>query len=197
MDLDRFLNLLAALFGAMGSIYVLKGIARLSPDLAERLSQTYWGFSPAQMDSLTAQKADSIVGIILVVIALAITIFNLAVVPSHVPIFPRRAVAVAVAVALAAVSFIVLEFSGEAIHRHQRLAVGRIVMTQLLQNLFKSNRLPASEVGSLRDQARTFLGMTVKESESPRSLLNRLAAQVGLQVPKEFDFSEVEKPNRQ
>jgi hypothetical protein len=33
MDLERFLNLLAAVFGGVGSIYVLKALASLSPNL--------------------------------------------------------------------------------------------------------------------------------------------------------------------
>jgi hypothetical protein len=56
MDLDGFLNLLASVFGAMGSIYVLKGIAALSPDLVERLSRSYWDFSAAQIDSLRKRR---------------------------------------------------------------------------------------------------------------------------------------------
>lgn len=76
MNVNRFLDLLAAVLGAMGSIYVLKGIAALSPNLIERLSRSYWSFSAAQVDALTAQKADSIVGIALVLIALAIAVAN-------------------------------------------------------------------------------------------------------------------------
>lgn len=84
MDLDRFLNLVATVFGGMGSIYVLKAIASLSPDLIACLSSTYIGFSSPQIDSLTTQKADNIVGIVLVVIALFIAVLNLAFVPSGV-----------------------------------------------------------------------------------------------------------------
>jgi hypothetical protein len=87
MELDRFLNLVATVFGGIGSIYVLKAIASLSPNLIERLSRTYVSFSAAQIDSLAAQKADSIVGIVLLLIALVIAVLNLAFVPPFVRLF--------------------------------------------------------------------------------------------------------------
>jgi hypothetical protein len=76
VDLERFFNLVATVFGALGSIYVLKSIAFSSPELIAALSSTYIGFSSPQIDSLAKQKADNIVGIVLVVIALVITGLN-------------------------------------------------------------------------------------------------------------------------
>lgn len=193
MDLDRFLNLLAAVFGAMGSIYVLKGVAALSPNLIERLSRTYFSFSAAQIDALTAQKADAIVGIALVVIALAIAVVNSAAVPAGIPMFGRRTMGVALVAVLSGAAYLALAFAGAAIHRHEKLAVGRAITAQELSRLFKVGKLPVSEVGSLKVYGRTLLGLTIEDSESPRSILSRLAGEVSMRVPEGLDFSEVEK----
>jgi hypothetical protein len=195
MELDRFLNLVATVFGGIGSIYVLKAIASLSPNLIERLSRTYVSFSAAQIDSLAAQKADSIVGIVLLLIALVIAVLNLAFVPPFVRLFDW-CTAIALVVSLAGVACICLVFVRNAIRRNQKLAVGRLITTQVLNELFESKRLPASAPRSLRVYARTLLDMPVDDSESPRQLLERLAKQVGLSIPDGFDFSEVEKPAR-
>jgi hypothetical protein len=138
MDLDRFLNLVATVFGGIGSIYVLKGIASRSPNLIERMSRTYVGFSSAQIDSLAAQKADSIVGIVLVLIALIIAALNLAFVPPSVRLVDRWTVALVAA--SASVAYISLVFVGHAIHRSQKLAVGRLIATQEINRLFASKR---------------------------------------------------------
>jgi hypothetical protein len=122
MDLERFLNLLAAVFGAMGSIYTLKGVAALSPDLIERLSRTYWDLSSAQIDALTGQKADAIVGVVLVIIALVIAIANLALVPTGIRMFESRGLAIAVVAVLCGATYLALAFTGQAIHRHEKLA---------------------------------------------------------------------------
>jgi hypothetical protein len=194
MELDRFLNLLATVLGGMGSIYVLKALASLSPNIIARLSSTYIGFSPVQIDSLARQKADNIVGIVLVLIALVIAILNLAFVPSDVRIIERRSVAVTLVAALAGVIYVALFFVGNAVRQSQKLTVGRLIATDALNRLLKRERLPVSEVGSLRAYALTLLEMQIDESEPPRQVLQRLAKELDLIIPDGFDFSEVEKP---
>ncbi len=193
MDLDRFLNLLATLFGAVGSLYVLKGLIELSPDLMERLSRTYYDFSAPQIASLAGQKADSIVGVVLVILALVIGVVNIALVPSGVKTFEGRGVAVALALALASTSYITLLFAGTAIKNQQRLEVGKIITSQQLGEWFQRGKLSLSDVPSLQVYARTLLDMTVEDSETPRSLLRRVAQVVGREIPANFDFSEVER----
>jgi len=192
MGLDRFLNLLAAVFGAMGSIYVLKGIAAQSPDLIGRQSGSYWGFNAAQIKALTAQKADAVVGIVLVIFALVIAIVNIALVPSDMHMFDRRAIGIALVAVLSGAVYITLAFSGAAIQRHEKVAVGRIITAELLDELFKTGKLPASQIGSLKVYGRTLLGMEIHDSELPRNILSRVANEVGREVPENLDFPEIE-----
>ena len=193
MDLNHFLNLVATLFAAMGSIYVLKGIASLSPNLIERLSRSYVGFGAAQIDSLTAQKADSIVGIALVAIALATSVVTTALVPAGVPFVARQPVAVALALVIAGGTYLPLVLVGKFVRKRQRVAVGRIITAQGIQELMALNHLSERSIGSLHNYARA-LGWRIEESEQPRQLFERLADAVGLQVDPDYDFSEVEKP---
>lgn len=192
MDLDQFLNLLAAIFGAMGSIYVLKAIATLSPNLIEHLSRTYYGFSIAQIDSLTSQKADSMVGIALVSVALAIVVITNAAVPSGIQMFEQRGVSVVLAAALSAIAYVTLAFAGSAIQKQQRLAVGRIITAQSLGELFQRGQVRDHDVPSFRVYANQLLGISADESEAARSLIGRLAKEVGVAVPDSLDFSTVE-----
>ncbi len=192
MDLDRFLNLVAALFGAMGSLYTLKGVAALSPSLIERLSRSYWGFSSVQIEALTAQKADSIVGIVLVMIALTLAIITIAVVPPDIRFLERRATAITLAAVLAGVSYLALVLIGDAVAKHQRLAVGRVIVAQEIGELLETGRLPKSEIESLRTYGRDLLGWKEEDLAAPTDLFKRLAAEAGLSVPNGFDFSEVD-----
>jgi len=197
MDLDRFLNLTAAVFGGMGSIYVLKALALLSPNIIERLSRTYVGFNIAQIDSIAAQKADSIVGMVLVALALVIAIVNFAFVPSSQPIrVGNWGVSIALVGALAGVVYVSLFFVGDAIRRSEKRAVCRLIATEEVGELLESKRLPEGAVGSLRAWARILLEMQVDDSEPPQQLLRRVAKELGLNIPEGFDFSDVEKPAR-
>jgi len=131
---------------------------------------------------------------VLILIALIIAIVNLAFVPASIRLPDGRMIAFALVAALAGIAYISLFFVGNTIHRSQKLAVGRLITTQWLNTLFKSKRLFASDVGSLRNYARMLLEIPVDDSEPPPQLAQRLAKEVGLNVPDGFDFSEVEKP---
>jgi hypothetical protein len=135
MELDRFLNLLAAVFGAFGSIYVLKAIASLSPDLTMRLSSSYVGFNPPQIESLAKQNADSNVGIALLAFALIIAVVNLAFVPTSVRFIEWR-YAMALVAALTGIAWIALTLISNGIYRKHKLAVGRLWTKQRLEELF-------------------------------------------------------------
>jgi len=192
MDLDRFLNLLVAVFGAMGSLYVLKGLLALSPNPMERMVRTYVGFNLLQIDALAAQKADSIVGVVLVVIALVLAIVNIAVVPEGVRAIPSRGVALGVAAVLAGGMYVALVFIGGSIYKHQKRAVGRIITSQYVDSLLEKKQLTKNQVPSLSVYAHTLLDLQVGHNQSPRDLLRMLAAEVGKEVPADFDFSGIE-----
>jgi hypothetical protein len=50
--------------------------------------------------------------------------------------------------------------------------------------------LTSDDVPSLRVYAETLLPMVVEHSKPPRQLLQRLANEVGLNIPDAFDFPE-------
>lgn len=192
MDLDRFLNLIAALLGAVGAVYVLKSVAALSPDVIERLSRTYWDFSVGQIDSITAQKADAIVGIALVLLASAIGITNEAFVPESIRLRQSRSGALFLAGALAVVAYFVLAVAGSAVQAHQKRAVVHAIVSKDLSDLLAAGKLPTGSLSTLRVYAHDLLGLSVSTDESARSLLNRVAQEVGFVVPENLDYSEVE-----
>lgn len=193
MELDRFLNLLAATIGAMGSAYVLKGIAGLSPQLIERLSRSHWDFSSAQVNALTAQKAEALIGIALVLTAFAIAVLNLAGIPSGVLLFESRVAGVGIIAAVVVLAWPILHFAAKLIQARQKRTVNFIIVKSGIQESLNIGHLSPAYVPNLRLFAVTLLGMPIDEGEAPRELFHRLAARVGLTIPANFNFSEVEK----
>jgi hypothetical protein len=192
MNLDRFLNLLAAVFGAIGSVYVLKGIVSLTPMLIARLSSTDWGFSETQIDALVSQKADGIVGMALVVIAFLLAAVALIVVPDGTRVFSKLWVALAVVVAFAGTSYFALRAIGSVIQRHQKHEVARLFASGALGEVFHRKHAEIWDTGDLPVYAR-LIGLQVDESEPLRSLVAKMATALDMQVPEDFDFSKVEK----
>jgi hypothetical protein len=191
MNRERFFNLLAAAFGALGSIYTLIGLP--SPELMAHLSVSKTDFNPEQITSLAAQKADSIVGMVLILMAFLVAAFNLAAVSDAKVIFKRRYTAIVLALAIVGASYFAGRLIGNAIQRHEKRAIGRVIATRFLETILERKQLSTFGVAALKDYARELLEMPVDDAEAPRLLLKRFAEAVGKQVPADFDFSEVEK----
>src|SRR5262249_32781329 len=85
--IDRFASIISALLGFTGVMFVLKGVARLSPDLIAKVAQTYLEFNVTQIQSLASQKADFVTGAALVLIACLIQASSLLLLREPFPIY--------------------------------------------------------------------------------------------------------------
>jgi len=74
MELSKFFSLLATCLGLGGSIFLAKGIVGLSPNGMLRLTSPYSRFAYAteQIDSMAGQKADALVGVVIIFLAFLI-----------------------------------------------------------------------------------------------------------------------------
>src|SRR5258708_15523144 len=125
MDLDKFLNLVATIFGTLGAIYVMIGILAMSPEFIEKQSQSYWDFSIPQIESLAQQKADNVAGFVFVIVAFVLTGITIVFVPEGVRVFKSKALALALSAMLAGGLYATLHLVSKGIYEHQKLAVGK------------------------------------------------------------------------
>ena len=186
MTLEQFLTLLATIFGAIGSIYVLKSILRLTPQVTARLSAQTYGHDPSQIDSLSAQKAESVVGAALIVVALCIFVLNAAIAPSMVVIVSNRLYAVLVAFALAVVIYLLMVPVTRVIRSRHRRAVANIIIAQKLDGLSRSGNVPDYEIKSLRVMSDRYLDLTPQDIDTARHFLQSLAKEVGRTFSEEI-----------
>ncbi len=191
MNLDRFLNLLAAIFGALGAIYVMRGVLSMSPDLAARLASSAWGFSREQVESLAGQKGDSVAGVVFVMIAFVLTVITQAVVPDGLRVFEGRGIALALAAVLGGGAFIAVRLIGDGVSQHEKPEIGKVIASWYLDELSKRGRVETWDVPSLSAYARV-MDLEVPPDEPARSLLGRIAAKAGKTLPPGLDYSAVE-----
>lgn len=192
MDLDKFLNLLATIFGTLGAIYVMLSVLAMSPELMLRQTQTYWDFSVPQIEALASQKAENLAGFVFVVIAFVLATITIAFVPDGVRVFESKWLALALAAVLAGGLYATLHFVSQGIARHQKLAIGKIVTSQYLDQVISRGRLEVADNGSLLFYARELLALNVLPDEPTRSLMQRVATEVGKTLPSGLDYSAVE-----
>lgn len=76
MSRDRLLTLFSSLLDIFGALFMAKGVLGMSPDVMAKLSSTYIGFNQFDVENLASQKADLLVGLILVLIAFGVSIVS-------------------------------------------------------------------------------------------------------------------------
>ncbi len=76
MSRDRHLTLVTSLLGIIGALFMAKGVFGMSPDVMAKLSSTYLGFNQFDVENLASQKADLLVGLILVLIAFGVSMWT-------------------------------------------------------------------------------------------------------------------------
>jgi hypothetical protein len=197
MNLDKFLNLLATVFGALGSIYVMLAILALSPEVAADQAVSKFDFNPASVDALANQKGDTFAGLVFVIAAFLLAFVALAFVPDGVRVFRTRGVALALTAVLAGGLYLAMHFVGGGIGHHQKLAMGRVLSAQYLDGLIKQHRVQASDLDSIRVYL-NLLELGIPKNEPAKSAIGRLAAAAGKALPPDLDYSAVEqhKPPR-
>ena len=190
MTLEQFLSLIATIFGAVGSIYVLKSILKLTPQITERISASRYGHNPEVIDSLSTQKAESVVGTNLILIALIIAVINSATTPSNIIIHPNRILAILFAIVLSVIVYLFLLIIGSRVNSLHRLATARIIAGKTLDRLFKNENVPLYEMKSLHYLNKNFLHIKLSPNLSNKDFLQLIAKDVARIMPKDIQVEE-------
>ena len=194
MNLDRFLTLLAVMVAFIGSIFLLKGILALSPDIMAKQARAYYGHSLPQIQALAGQKADAICGVAFVAIAFLLQIINLALVDEGITSFGSKMMGVITAIALSAVLSLTLLSINYGIRERQKNAIGGVLADQKLERIFTTKTVTIADTKELENLAKVLLNIDVSNMDDPEVLLGRVAEVVGKEVPAGLDFSQT-RPN--
>lgn len=183
MTLEQFFNLVATIFGTIGSVYVLLSFLQLTPKMTERLAAGRYGHNTELIDSLSAQKAESVVGASLIVIALVIAIVNAVAMPSNIIIYQDRLYAIPISIILAVLTFLILRLARNIVDSHHRLETARIIVGKTLDSLFKDKSASNSDIKSLYYLNDKYLHLQVTPDTTPRDFLRLLAKNTGRVLP--------------
>src|SRR4026207_1531176 len=158
MNLDRFLNLLATSLGALGSIFVLKSFLRMKPRLIADLATPRWGYSLVVLDSLAAQRADSVAGAGAFAAAFVLGFISLAVVPSGHVLFHSQLIGLLlVGIGLIVAVLTVAIFASRAAKTYH-IEARRFIIEAEFDSLIKNKSFTYHHTDGLRQSAQTLLG---------------------------------------
>ena len=190
MCLDRFLTLLAVIIAFLGSIFLLKGILALSPDLMAKQVQTYLGYSLPQIQAQAGQKADAICGVAFVAIAFLLQIINLALVDEGITSFDSKMMGVITAIALSAVLSLTLLSINYGIRERQKIGIGKVIAGQKLDSVFASTTVTIADVKELKNLAKVLLNIDLSNVDDPEAVLKGVAEKTKRVLPTGLDFSQ-------
>lgn len=68
MEMQRFFNIISAITGICGAVFLLWGVLKLTPELIAMMSEG-WGINSAVLENIAEQKADFVSGAFLIIVA--------------------------------------------------------------------------------------------------------------------------------
>lgn len=194
MLIDRFASIVSAIMGFTGVMFVLKGVARLSPDLIAKVSQTYLEFNVTQIQNLASQKADFVTGAVLILIACLIQTCALIFLREPFPIFEDYWRAASVAATTGFLVMIVFFGVNRGMSKHYQERAKFSLAKSYFQAVLKQDPILSQHLKTTEDVAASLFGIEKEPDESDKDFLNRLAKRFEISLPKELHFEEERSP---
>jgi hypothetical protein len=154
MELNKFLSLLAAFFGLIGSIFLAKGVLLQSPESILGLTSPHSriGFAPEQIASMAGQKADALVGIFLIFLAFTTQLLVMIFISENIGFTKNRWIGTLLAVSTALVITIICFLANIGYKEHMKFEIGkldiRIHFAERLKEKIGTHDLKSLEVRS-------------------------------------------------
>ncbi len=199
MELHKFLSLLAAFSGLIGTVFLSKGVLALSPEAMLDLTPPHSliGYSPEIIASLAAQKSDTLTGVMFIGIAFLVQIISLLSVNDEIYLFKSRWLGFWVV--LAVISFVTIIFSlaDIKINTWYKHKMGKIEIRQKFGMIFSRKKFDPVEIQGLKPMSMQLLGFGKDYSKVNSTFIKELAKYVEYSIPNDIDLSQFDTSNEQ
>ena len=186
MEIKRFLNLCAAGIGALGSIYVLKSFLSLTPTATARLAQSGWGFTIPIIDSVSAQRAESIAGAGAFLLALLLAIAAIADMGSGFVLRGSHGTAFGVAGVLVGAVWLCLHSIAGWLRKRHNEAARLVILTEAFDDVVSWKKFGSAYIDSVRQSATALFGMRF-DGMSHLATMRLVSAKVGRAMSPEIE----------
>lgn len=192
MELHRFFSLLAVCIGLVGSVFLAKGIIFLRAKAMLRLTSPYsrWGYAPEQIDSLAGQKADALVGAIIIFLAFLTQLVALIFVKAGTPFIKTQWVGFLTVFAIISIITIISYNVDKRFRNHTKLEIGKIAIRDYCAERFAGVIDPVN-AKSLETMSEDLLNIRREAAETRIDFLKRIAKYIGWTIPEKVDFSKI------
>lgn len=176
MTLDKFLNLAAIILGFIGTIFLLKGVLRMTPDVIGEIGQTRYDYSLPVLENLSVQKADTVTGFIVIVIAFSIQLVREVLSLGDIKL-PINGIGSFLAILIVcSVLFGTFLLINIGLRAHNKLAAGKSITKWYITTRILSTpeQINVNKIKDVEGYSKSLLNLERKESESDEDYLIRL-----------------------
>lgn len=195
MEWNRFLSLLAALFGLIGAMFLSKGVLALTPKAILYLTSPNYQridyASEQNIRSLATQKADTVCGVFYVFLAFLIQVISLIFVRNNPFPIKSRWLVFWVAMAFVAIFTVVLSILNIRLQNYYTLVAVKTEVKNYCTNNIKGVVNPAFADGVERISEQ-LLYLKREDFETQKAFIERISEYVGYSIPNGTVFSEKE-----
>ena len=190
MDLQKFLSLISAGIGLIGALFLAKSFIAQSPNDILHLTSPYSriAFAPEQIVSMSAQKADAIIGVIFILFAFIGQICALVLVHEATPFVASRWFSFWIAAACVSVLTAIFSFVDLKLSNYIRRETGKVAIRDYCEARFTREKCDPVNLESLKVMGEELLGMNKKPNESNADFIQRIFVLAGLNCPDNPDF---------
>lgn len=195
MGLYRFFSLLAVFMGFGGSVFLAKGIIGLSPKAMLHSSSRYgaYAFHTAEIKSMSKNKANTLVGIIYILIAFLIQLIAIIFVENEIATFKTRWAGFWCGFFMFCFLSIIFYLLNINIYHNTKLTIGKIAIKDFCFYRFsEKKKIDSANAKSLVTMCRELIDFYKGDNETLINFVKRVAKYVDWEIQEEMDFSEID-----
>lgn len=181
MGLQKFISLVSAGIGLVGAIFLAKSFIALTPNELLHLASPYSriAYAPEQIASMSAQKADAIIGIFFILLAFIGQICALVLVDETTLFVNSRWISFWISVACVSIFTVIFSFIDLKISSYIKLETGKIAARDYCNKRLTRETIDSVNLEGVERIANELLGMTKKADEKKADFIKRIFNYIG------------------
>ena len=177
MTLAKYISLVSLITGFVGSFLMIKGILKMTPDVIGEIGQTRLDYSLPVLENLASQRANTLTGFGLVLIAFFFQFFNTLFDFTSIQISSQCWVSSLYVIIFTGLILSISCSINHSIERNTKIESGKAIIRRYIKSKFTGGDAPNWKMvlPYLDSYAKKLLNIERKSSESDKDYVTRLA----------------------
>ncbi len=190
MELQKFISLVSTGIGLVGALFLAKSFIAPTPSDILHLTSPYsrYTYAPEQITSMSAQKADAIVGVLFIILAFFGQICALIFVNDATLFVSSRWTAAWIAASCISILTVIFSLVDQKLSHCIRIETGKVAVKEYCKDNFSGENIDFGQLKSLGMMAHELLDISKRTGENNIDFIRRIYGNIGVEFPNKSDF---------